>query len=120
VFIGHGRSPLWRDLKDPPPGLVTVLISDARAGHTIRDILQTDDGTIIVNVSAYTAFRRAGRRVGVPTEQFAGCSGCHSRPRILAESNRPNDAERARSMLCVMTYCGRLIETYHLQERYRQ
>jgi len=72
-----------------------VLISDARAGHTIRDILQTDDGTIIVNVSAYSAFRRAGRRVGVPTEQFAGCSGCHSRPRILAESNRPNDAERA-------------------------
>jgi predicted nucleotide-binding protein len=44
VFIGHGRSPAWRDLKDhlqDHHGLKTIAYeSGARAGHTIRDILE--------------------------------------------------------------------------------
>lgn len=43
VFIGHGRSPLWRDLKDhlhDQHGYEVVAYEvGARAGHTIRDIL---------------------------------------------------------------------------------
>ena len=43
VFIGHGRSPLWRDLKDHLTDKhgysVTAYEVGARAGHTIRDIL---------------------------------------------------------------------------------
>ena len=44
VFIGHGRSPAWRDLKDhlqDKHGFKIVAYeTGARAGHTIRDILQ--------------------------------------------------------------------------------
>jgi predicted nucleotide-binding protein len=43
VFIGHGRSPQWRDLKDHLHDLhgyrVEAYEVGARAGHTIRDIL---------------------------------------------------------------------------------
>ena len=44
IFIGHGGSPLWRDLKDhlhEKHGLsVQAYEIGARAGHTIRDILE--------------------------------------------------------------------------------
>jgi predicted nucleotide-binding protein len=44
VFIGHGRSPLWRDLKDhlhEQHGFdVEAYETGARAGHTIRDVLE--------------------------------------------------------------------------------
>ncbi len=44
VFIGHGRSPAWRDLKghlqDKHGIKVEAYESGARAGHTIRDILE--------------------------------------------------------------------------------
>jgi predicted nucleotide-binding protein len=44
VFIGHGRNPLWRDLKDhlvEKHGYnVEAYEVGARAGHTIRDILE--------------------------------------------------------------------------------
>lgn len=44
VFIGHGRSPVWRDLKDhlhDKHGIkVEAYETGARAGHTIRDILE--------------------------------------------------------------------------------
>lgn len=44
VFIGHGRSELWRDLKDHLQDKHGFQIQayevGARAGHTIRDILQ--------------------------------------------------------------------------------
>jgi len=44
VFIGHGRNPMWRDLKDhlqDKHGIkVTAYETGARAGHTIRDILE--------------------------------------------------------------------------------
>jgi len=44
IFIGHGRSPMWRDLKDhlhEKHGLeVQAYEIGARAGHTIRDILE--------------------------------------------------------------------------------
>ena len=44
IFIGHGRSPLWRDLKDhlhDSHGLhVQAYEVGTRAGHTIRDILE--------------------------------------------------------------------------------
>jgi predicted nucleotide-binding protein len=44
IFIGHGRSPLWRDLKDhltEKHGYkVEAYEVGARAGHTIRDILE--------------------------------------------------------------------------------
>jgi predicted nucleotide-binding protein len=43
VFVGHGRSPLWRDLKDhlhEQHGYEVVAYeTGARAGHTIRDIV---------------------------------------------------------------------------------
>jgi predicted nucleotide-binding protein len=43
IFIGHGHSPLWRDLKDhlhEQHGYqVEAYETGARAGHTIRDIL---------------------------------------------------------------------------------
>jgi len=44
VFIGHGRSSAWRDLKDHLQDKHGFIIesyeSGARAGHTIRDILE--------------------------------------------------------------------------------
>jgi predicted nucleotide-binding protein len=44
VFIGHGRSAAWRDLKDHLQDkhgfTVEHYESGARAGHTIRDILE--------------------------------------------------------------------------------
>jgi predicted nucleotide-binding protein len=44
VFIGHGRSSLWRDLKDHLQDLhgyeVEAYETGARAGHTIRDVLE--------------------------------------------------------------------------------
>jgi predicted nucleotide-binding protein len=44
VFIGHGRSPSWRDLKDHLQDKHDVKViayeTGARAGHSIRDILE--------------------------------------------------------------------------------
>ncbi|RMG32118.1 MAG: hypothetical protein D6732_13780, partial [Methanobacteriota archaeon] len=44
VFIGHGRSPAWRDLKDHLQDKHNIQVeayeTGARAGHTIRDILE--------------------------------------------------------------------------------
>lgn len=44
VFIGHGRSPHWRDLKDHLQDKHDIKVeafeTGARAGHTIRDILE--------------------------------------------------------------------------------
>lgn len=44
VFIGHGRSPQWRDLKDHLSDKhhyqIEAYETGARAGHTIRDILE--------------------------------------------------------------------------------
>ena len=44
VFIGHGRSPHWRDLKDHLQDKHNIKVeafeTGARAGHTIRDILE--------------------------------------------------------------------------------
>jgi predicted nucleotide-binding protein len=44
IFIGHGRSGLWRELKDHLQDKHGVSVeayeSGARAGHTIRDILE--------------------------------------------------------------------------------
>ncbi len=44
VFIGHGRSQLWRDLKDHLQDKHNLKVEayevGARAGHTIRDILE--------------------------------------------------------------------------------
>ncbi|MBI5179714.1 MAG: nucleotide-binding protein [Nitrospinae bacterium] len=44
VFIGHGGSPLWRDLKDHLQDKHKIKVeayeTGARAGHTIRDILE--------------------------------------------------------------------------------
>lgn len=44
VFIGHGRAPLWRDLKDHLAEQHDYRIAayevGARAGHSIRDILE--------------------------------------------------------------------------------
>jgi predicted nucleotide-binding protein len=43
IFIGHGRSPQWRDLKDHLTDKhdykIEAYETGARAGHTIRDIL---------------------------------------------------------------------------------
>jgi len=43
VFIGHGRSPVWRDLKDHLQDLhgyqVEAYETGVRGGHTVRDIL---------------------------------------------------------------------------------
>lgn len=44
IFIGHGRSPQWRDLKDHLADKhdykIEAYETGARAGHTIRDILE--------------------------------------------------------------------------------
>lgn len=44
IFIGHGRSPAWRDLKDHLQDQhgygIEAYETGARAGHTIRDILE--------------------------------------------------------------------------------
>lgn len=44
VFIGHGRSPLWRELKDHLQDKHDITVNayetGARAGHTIRDVLE--------------------------------------------------------------------------------
>lgn len=43
IFIGHGQSPLWRDVKDHLHDLhgydVISYESGSRAGHTIRDVI---------------------------------------------------------------------------------
>jgi predicted nucleotide-binding protein len=43
IFIGHGQSPLWRDLKDHLTDLhgyeVVSYETGARAGHSIRDVI---------------------------------------------------------------------------------
>lgn len=45
IFIGHGRSPLWRELKDHLQDMhgysVEAYEVGARAGHSIRDILDS-------------------------------------------------------------------------------
>lgn len=56
VFIGHGRSPLWRDLKDHLQDQFGYDIQayevGSRAGHTIRDVLQQmlDESTFAILV----------------------------------------------------------------------
>ena len=44
IFVGHGRSSLWRDLKDhlqDKHGFEVIAYeTGARAGHTVRDILE--------------------------------------------------------------------------------
>jgi hypothetical protein len=44
VFLGHGRSPVWRDLKEHLQDLhgvkVTAYETGARAGYTIQEVLQ--------------------------------------------------------------------------------
>lgn len=44
VFIGHGRSGLWRELKDHLQDLhgytIEAFETGARAGHTVRDVLE--------------------------------------------------------------------------------
>jgi predicted nucleotide-binding protein len=43
IFVGHGQSPLWRDVKDHLHDLhgydVIAYESGSRAGHTIRDVI---------------------------------------------------------------------------------
>ena len=45
IFIGHGRNQAWRDLKDHLTDKhdyrVEAYEAGARAGHTIRDILES-------------------------------------------------------------------------------
>lgn len=45
VFIGHGQSPMWRDLKDHLADLhkyeIQAYETGARGGHTIRDVLES-------------------------------------------------------------------------------
>ena len=45
VFIGHGRNPVWREIKDHLADKhgyrVEAYETGARAGHTIRDVLQS-------------------------------------------------------------------------------
>jgi predicted nucleotide-binding protein len=52
IFIGHGRSPLWRSLKDhlheQHGHRIEAYETGARAGHTIRDILSE-----LVKVSSF-------------------------------------------------------------------
>lgn len=56
VFLGHGRSPLWRDVKDHLVDLhkyeVQAYETGARSGHTIRDVLSTmlDSSTFAILV----------------------------------------------------------------------
>lgn len=56
IFIGHGHSPLWRDLKDHLHEQheydVVAYEVGARAGHAIRDILEEmlDEGTLAILV----------------------------------------------------------------------
>jgi hypothetical protein len=56
IFIGHGRSELWRDLKDHLQDKhkynVESFESGARAGHVIRDILESmlDESTFAILV----------------------------------------------------------------------
>lgn len=44
VFIGHGRSPTWRDLKDHLQDKHAIKVvafeTGARAGHSVRDVLE--------------------------------------------------------------------------------
>lgn len=56
IFIGHGRSPLWRDVKDHLVDLhkyeVQAYETGERSGHTIRDVLSTmlDSSTFAILV----------------------------------------------------------------------
>lgn len=59
VFIGHGRSHAWRDLKDHLQDQHNIKVvayeTGARAGHTIRDILEDLVRTSTVAFLVFTA-----------------------------------------------------------------
>ena len=62
IFIGHGRSSLWRDLKDHLTDKhdykIEAYETGSRAGHTIKDVLED-----MSNKSSFAFF-------GVPLGMF--------------------------------------------------
>lgn len=95
VFVGHGRSPLWRDLKDHLAEkhgyIVEAYEVGARAGHTIRDILEDMLGNASFACLVLTAedemadgTRRARQNVIHETGLFQGRLG-FSRAILLLE-----------------------------------
>jgi len=78
IFIGHGRSTQWRDLKDHLQDKwnfrVTAYESGARAGHTIRDVLED-------------LLRRSSFAILVMTgEDVQGDGGLRARQNVVHES----------------------------------
>ena len=79
VFIGHGRSGLWRELKDHLQDLhgyaIEAFETGARAGHTVRDVLEdllarasfailvlTAEDELVVRRRAHASIGQASKR----------------------------------------------------------
>ena len=81
IFIGHGKSPLWRDLKDhlhEKHGLeIQAYEIGARAGHTIRDILK--DMLKKSSFALFVSSAKGGSNSSAPSPSL---------PRIFASPNR--------------------------------
>lgn len=78
IFIGHGRSPLWRDLKDHLHDHhhfeVQAYEIGARAGHTIRDVLEE-----MLLKSSFALLVMTG-------EDMDAAGGLHARENVVHET----------------------------------
>lgn len=78
VFIGHGSSPDWRELKDHLSDKHNISIecyeTGSRAGHTIRDVLEDMLGASNLAILVHT-----------PEDELAD-GGYNSRPNVIHET----------------------------------
>lgn len=78
IFIGHGHSPLWRDLKDhlheQHHYAVEAYEVGARAGHTVRDILED-----MLTSSSFALLVMTG-------EDMDAEGGLHARENVIHEA----------------------------------
>jgi hypothetical protein len=121
VFIGHGRSQEWRDLKDhlhDQHGYdVQAYETGARAGHTIRDILQdmvrsSSFAVLVMTGEDETSEGRMRARQNVVHETglFQGALGS-SRAVVLVEED-VEDYSNLQGIHQIRYSAGKIKETY--------
>jgi predicted nucleotide-binding protein len=121
VFIGHGRSGQWRDLKDHLHELhgyeVEAYETGARAGHTIRDILQdmitrSSFAVLVMTAEDETADSdmRARQNVVHETGLMQGALG-FSRAIVLLEAGT-QDYSNLQGIHQIRYSAGNIKETY--------
>jgi len=110
VFVGHGNSPQWRDLKDhlqdQHGSAVIAYETGARAGHTIRDVIdgmlakssfavlvmtgedEMEDGTLRARQNVIHEIGLFQGRLGFLQ---GNCASERWHPGVLKHSRRPTD-----------------------------